>query len=121
MRPRVRQETEIGHGICSGCSEFPYVPGSTAHVDPCAAGARVWADEDFRRARPAHEVLPAIVGEAMAAEMLRPRGRPRSAAPKLHLNVRLDADVVRAFKEGGPGWQTRMNDVLKAWVRKRGM
>jgi len=65
--------------------------------------------------------LPAIVGEAMAAEMLRPRGRPRSAAPKLHLNVRLDADVVRAFKEGGPGWQTRMNDVLKAWVRKRGM
>ncbi len=76
------------------------------------------ADEEwFRQARPAAEVLPEIFGAEVAAEMLRPkRGRPRSATPKQHVNIRLDADVVRAFKSTGKGWQTRMNDALRDWL-----
>jgi len=49
--------------------------------------------------------------------MLRPRrGRPRSATPKEHVNIRLDADVVQAFKSTGKGWQTRLNDALRDWL-----
>ncbi len=46
-------------------------------------------------------------------------GRPRADAPKVHTRLRLDADVLDAFKAQGPGWQTRMNDVLRAAVIKR--
>ncbi len=32
------------------------------------------------------------------------------------MTLRLDADVLAAFKAGGPGYQTRINDVLRAYV-----
>ncbi|QDZ11317.1 BrnA antitoxin family protein [Devosia ginsengisoli] len=44
------------------------------------------------------------------------RGRPALPHPKKHLNIRLDADVVDRFKASGPGWQSRMNDVLRKAV-----
>ena|SRR5215475_1089966 len=43
-----------------------------------------------------------------------PRGRPRSAKPKQPVKLRLDQDVITAFKAGGPGWQTRINEMLVA-------
>lgn len=46
------------------------------------------------------------------------RGRPRSDAPKVQLTVRYDRDVVDAFKAGGPGWQSRMNDALRDWLKE---
>ena len=36
------------------------------------------------------------------------------------LNMRVDADVLDAFKATGPGWQTRINALLRDAV-KRGM
>lgn len=48
-----------------------------------------------------------------AAELLRRRGRPASANPKLPVKLRLDPDVVDAFKAKGPGWQSRMNEALR--------
>ena len=41
------------------------------------------------------------------------RGRPPLDAPKMSITIRLDADLVSAFRAGGPGWQTRINDVLR--------
>ena len=38
---------------------------------------------------------------------------------KTHLSVRLDEDVVKWFKRQGPGYQTRMNAVLRAYVRSK--
>jgi uncharacterized protein (DUF4415 family) len=35
------------------------------------------------------------------------------------LSLRLDADIVDWFKERGPGYQTRMNAVLRAFIKKR--
>lgn len=35
---------------------------------------------------------------------------------KRHQGLRLDAEVIDWFKAQGPGWQTRMNAVLKAYV-----
>ena len=40
---------------------------------------------------------------------LRPlRGRPRLARPKVALTMRVDAEVMDALKNSGPGWQTRV-------------
>ncbi|HXP03487.1 MAG TPA: BrnA antitoxin family protein [Stellaceae bacterium] len=43
----------------------------------------------------------------------RPVGRPRKAAPKKAVNIRLDPDVVAHFQEEGPGWQSRINAALR--------
>ena len=40
---------------------------------------------------------------------------------KTHLSLRLDEDVVEWFKRQGPGYQTRMNAVLRAYVRHQTM
>lgn len=37
---------------------------------------------------------------------------------KTPVSLRLDSDVVEFFKEQGPGYQTRMNDVLRAYVEQ---
>ncbi|NDP59933.1 MAG: BrnA antitoxin family protein [Oxalobacteraceae bacterium] len=48
---------------------------------------------------------------------LRPvRGRPSGRGTKVQMTIRVDAEVIRAFKQGGDGWQTRMNDALKEWL-----
>ena len=73
---------------------------------------------DFRRMRPARDVLPKMVGAKAAADLLRPRGRPRKEDPKAQVTLRLDAEVVRHFKSGGPGWQTRINAALKRAASK---
>jgi len=41
---------------------------------------------------------------------------------KRHQGMRLDVEVIEWFKAQGPGWQTRMNAVLKSYVeaQKRG-
>lgn len=41
------------------------------------------------------------------------RGRPKELEPKVQTTIRLDADVVAAFKADGPGWQSRMNAALR--------
>ncbi len=42
---------------------------------------------------------------------------------KEHINMRIDADVLNWFKGTGKGYQTRMNNVLRAFVesQKRAM
>jgi uncharacterized protein (DUF4415 family) len=74
--------------------------------------------EWFGKARPASEVLAGLLGPSTAQELLKPkRGRPALATPKAHVNIRLDADVLAAFKESGAGWQTRVNNALRDWLK----
>jgi uncharacterized protein (DUF4415 family) len=77
-----------------------------------------WTDEDFRQARAAAEALPELLGEEVAAEMLKPRGRPKAAKKKAHVNLRLDGEVLDAFKATGRGWQTRLNEALREWLKE---
>ena len=76
-------------------------------------------DEWFVRARPAQDVLPDLMGDAAARALLgKPRrGRPLAAAPEEHVNIRLDADIVQSFRRTGDGWQTRLNEALRDWLR----
>ena len=78
-----------------------------------------WTDEDFQHSKPASEVLHDLLGSRVASEMLKPRGRPKAAMAKMHVNIRLDADVLEALRATGPGWQTRINKVLRDWVKER--
>ena len=48
----------------------------------------------------------------IAAAPLSP-GRPKSASPKISTTIRLDADVLAAFKASGAGWQSRINAALR--------
>ena len=74
-------------------------------------------DEWFAKARPAKDVLPGLLGDAVVREMLKPkRGRPPLTAPKQHVNIRLDADIVQSFRRTGDGWQTRLNNALREWL-----
>ena len=67
-------------------------------------------DEQIASMRPFKEAFPEL-----AAKMEKSRGgRPRKDRPKQAVSLRLDADVVDKFKATGPGWQTRINDALKA-------
>jgi uncharacterized protein (DUF4415 family) len=74
-----------------------------------------WTDEMFARARPGAAVLPPEVLAAFG----KPRGRPKAAAAKVAVKLRLDPDVIEGFKAGGPGWQTRINTTLKDALAKR--
>jgi uncharacterized protein (DUF4415 family) len=80
-----------------------------------------WTVEDFSRARPASEVLPKFIGQAATDELLR-RGRGRPAKPnrKVNQTLRLDPDVLDAYRREGPGWQTLMNEVLREHMPRHG-
>jgi uncharacterized protein (DUF4415 family) len=49
------------------------------------------------------------------AEIVRGRGQrgPQKAPTKLQVTLRLDQDVIERFRSTGPGWQRRINDVLR--------
>jgi uncharacterized protein (DUF4415 family) len=61
----------------------------------------------FARAKPLSEFAPEL------AESLRRARGPQKAPTKQLVSLRLDRDVIAHFKAGGPGWQTRINDVLR--------
>ena len=72
-----------------------------------------WTQEDIRTARPALEAISELFG-AQAAEAIRQRGgRPAKADRKVNQTLRLDPDVLAAYKQTGRGWQAHMNDVLR--------
>lgn len=45
------------------------------------------------------------------------RGRPLGSGTKAQVTLRLDVEVLEKFKASGEGWQTRINEALKSWVR----
>lgn len=76
--------------------------------------------EDFAKARPAAEVLPKFIGEKATQELMRrSRGRPPKADRKVNQTLRLDPDIVEAFRQEGSGWQARINKILRENMPRR--
>ena len=49
---------------------------------------------------------------------LKRTGRPRATTPlKVPTTIRFDADVLAALKESGKGWQTRVNEAVRDWLK----
>jgi uncharacterized protein (DUF4415 family) len=71
-------------------------------------------DEEIKELRPAREFF-----EESGIPMPGARGRPKAEMTKTSVTIRLDAEIVEAYKAGGPGWQTRMNEDLREGARRR--
>jgi uncharacterized protein (DUF4415 family) len=65
-----------------------------------------WTEEDYRRARP----MPPEILDAFP----KMRGRPRKSPDekKVQISIKLHPLVLDHYKASGPGWQTRMEQVL---------
>ena len=92
IRPSIKEEARIRTGI--------EADPDTLELD----------DEWFAKARPASETHPHIV-----ERYRRRRGKQRTPT-KEHVSIRLDADLAAHFRASGPGWQSRLNDVLRQAV-----
>jgi uncharacterized protein (DUF4415 family) len=77
------------------------------------AGSADWTDPDD-----APELTADMLDSAEVFDgdrfVRRGRGRPKSDAVKEQISVRLDPDVIAKLREAGPGWQSRLNDLLRA-------
>ena len=76
-----------------------------------------WTDPDD-----APELTPSFFKNADLYDgtKLKTRGRPKSASTKEPVKLRLDADVLAALRATGEGWQTRINDTLRASLKLAG-
>ena len=71
-----------------------------------------WTADEAKNATP-FTALPA----SLQAKL---RGRPKAVATKEPVKIRLDADVLLALRATGDGWQTRINDTLRASLHLAG-
>ncbi len=69
-------------------------------------------DEDFAQAKPFKEVFPE---QYKAWKKL---GRPSVESPKVHIGFRLAADVVQGVRATGPGYNARVERVLRDALAK---
>ena len=78
-----------------------------------------WTTEEVRRARPFMEVLPKDTAEAVP----RYRGQrgPQKSPTKELISLRVDREVVAAYRATGPGWQKRAGEALRLYARKSGL
>jgi uncharacterized protein (DUF4415 family) len=72
-----------------------------------------WTRDEIAKARPALEVFTDVFGPEAAETIRRGRGRPAKADRKVNQTLRLDIDVLEAYRRSGPGWQALMNQVLR--------
>ncbi len=77
---------------------------SQADWDEVADSPEITARE-FAQAKPFGEVLPQF------AEALKGRGKQRAPTKEL-ISLRLSRAVIARFRALGPGWQTRIDEVL---------
>lgn len=76
---------------------------------------------DLARFKPAQQVLPAKLYEELISTNRRAGVRgPQKAPLKKPTTIRLDADVLAALKATGDGWQTRLNEMVRASLRMTG-
>jgi uncharacterized protein (DUF4415 family) len=84
------------------------------------ASANVWVDPDD--APELTEEFFARADEFVGKELVR-RGRPPGSIKpdrKQAVKIRLDPDVLAALRATGEGWQTRINETLRASLRLGG-
>ena len=78
-----------------------------------------WNDEDFARARPLSEFPELAAALASARTALRGQRGAQKAPTKDRVGLRLDHAVVEHFRATGPGWQSRINEVLGDYVKRQ--
>lgn len=72
-----------------------------------------WTPEAAAEARPFAEMFPGQF-EALKNK----GGRPKAAQPKVHIGFRLAPDVVKGVRAAGPGYNARVERVLREALDK---
>jgi uncharacterized protein (DUF4415 family) len=66
-----------------------------------------WTEADFAKARPVSD-FPELAAAFPKSKI----GRPRGSAKEL-VSLRIDKTVLERLRATGPGWQSRVNEVLR--------
>ena len=76
--------------------------------------AQPWIDQDD-----APEITTAWVAGAdlYVGDKVVRRGRPPQSSTQVLTTLRLDPDVVAGLRATGSGWQTRVNDAMREWLK----
>jgi uncharacterized protein (DUF4415 family) len=84
-----------------------------------------WTEEMFKNAKKGRKSLEEILGKKNAAELIsgivimKPIGRPKKKKPKIKTTIRLDQDLLEAYRSHGRGWQTEINNLLRECLENR--
>ena len=81
-----------------------------------AGQVRELTGPDIRSMQSASDVLPAKLLAVLPQRKRGERG-PQKAPKKESVTMRYSPEVVEYFKSTGPGWQTRVNRVLKEYIK----
>ena len=69
-------------------------------------------DDELARMKPGKEILPSSFFEGVCESRRRP-GRPKMDKSLVPVTLRLEPDVLDAFKASGTDWRVRMNEALR--------
>ena len=92
--------------------------------DACERGADLSDWERVHReaaagTEPAADPDSPCAAKLMRAEIARiKRGRVLGSGTKSSINIRLGNDILTAFKASGKGWQTRIDNALRDWLKE---
>lgn len=81
--------------------------GSSQEIDP---ENPEWTEADFAAAKGPETLPPGLLA---AFPNTKARGGRPAGSAKQAVSIRLDKDVLEKFRATGPGWQSRINEVLK--------
>jgi uncharacterized protein (DUF4415 family) len=56
---------------------------------------------------------------ALKATLAARRRGPQKAPTKVPTTIRFDPDVLAGLRMTGKGWQTRVNDAMREWLKDR--
>lgn len=63
-----------------------------------------------------YEDLPELTDEMIERGIVKRAGRPVATNPRRQVTIRLPESVLATWKASGPGWQTRMAELLSKRV-----
>jgi uncharacterized protein (DUF4415 family) len=76
------------------------------------------SNDRTRRPTSTRDLAEAAFKKATTKPAELPPAKPVIPNAKETVSLRLDRDVLDHFQEAGPGWQDRINDALRTFVKK---
>ena len=88
----------------------------------CCANTEPPSSSRIEGKRTTNDYLSSDMGSKSLYEgtKIKARGCPKAVTIKEPVKLRLDADVLAALRASGDGWQTRINETLRASLRLAG-
>ena len=74
--------------------------------------------DDRRRPTSTREMAEAAFKKVTTKPADLPPPKPAVPSAREMVSLRLDRDVLEHFQTGGPGWQDRINDALRTFLKK---